>query len=110
MPGAILTAAGMVSCPHAAPGMLVASGARVLISGQPVALLSDMATIATCPLSSAPTPNPCVTVGWAQGSTRVLVSNQPLLLQDSVGLAKTAAQAPQGPALVVVAQTRVMGA
>ncbi len=109
MPGAILTAAGMVNCPHAAPGILAASGARVLVAGQPVALLSDMATVAGCPLASVTPPTPCVTVGWMQGSTRVAVAGQPVLLQDSVALAKTAAQAPQGPPLVVPAQTRVIG-
>jgi hypothetical protein len=109
MPGFVLTGAAMTACPHAAPGMLAPTGARVLIAGQPVALLSDIAAVAGCPFAPSAVPSPCVTLGWLSGSTRVLAQGQPVLLRDSIGLAKNAAQAPQGPAMILLTQTQVMG-
>lgn len=108
MPAPILTAAASVACPHAAPAMIAATGARVLVAGQPAALLSDLTIVAGCPLSAALPPSPCVTVTWLVGSTRVLVAGQPVLLLTSAGLAQNPAQAPQGPPLVIAAQPRVM--
>jgi hypothetical protein len=110
MPGFVVTGAAMTACPHAAPGMLAPTGARVLIGGQPVALLSDIAAVAGCPFVVVAAPSPCVTLSWPSGSTRVLVQGQPVLLQDSVGLGKNVAQVPQGPAVVLLTQTRVTGA
>ena len=109
MPGFILTQAAMVMCPHAAPATLLATGVRVLLSGQPVALLADQTIVAGCPLSSLPVPSPCLTVTWLTGSTRLLVGGQPVLLQDSLGLAKNPSQAPQGPPLVLMTQMRASG-
>lgn len=108
MPTPILTAAATVACPHAAPAMIAATGARVLVAGQPAALLSDFTTVAGCPLASLPTPSPCLTVKWLTGSTRVLAGGQPMLLLTSTGLALNPSQAPQGAPLVLAAQPRVL--
>ena len=108
MPVPVLTAAATVTCPHAAPALIAATGARVLVAGQPAALLSDLTTVTGCPQASLPTPSPCLTVKWLMGSTRVLVAGQPVLLLSSTGLALNPAQAPQGSPLVLSAQPRVM--
>jgi uncharacterized Zn-binding protein involved in type VI secretion len=109
MPAPILTLVASVTCPHAAPASIAATGARVLVAGQPAALLSDLTTVAGCPLASQPTPSPCVTVTWIAGSTRMLAGGQPVLLQTSTGLAQNPALAPQGAPLILAAQTRVLG-
>jgi hypothetical protein len=108
MPAPILTMAATVACPHAAPAAIAATGARVLVAGQPAALLTDLTTVAGCPLASPPTPSPCVTVIWITGSTRVLVGGQSVLLQTSTGLAQNPSLAPQGAPLIIAAQPRVM--
>lgn len=107
MPTFIVSQAATVVCPHLAPAALVCTGVRVLVSGQPVMLLSDMGAVAGCPLSASLPPTPCVTVSWVSGSTRVTVGGQPVVLQESVGLAKNPAQAPQGPPQILMTQLRV---
>jgi hypothetical protein len=48
-----------------------------------------------------------VTIQWLVPATRVRVGGQFVLLQSSTGLAKSAAQAPQGAPIVTVVQPRV---
>jgi hypothetical protein len=110
MPGPLLHVGASVLCPHAGPGQTVSSNARVLVSGQPVATVSDQTLVAGCVFNVSGAPHPCVKVLWLMPAARVLVSGQPALLQTSVGLCQSADQSPQGPAVVAAVQPRVIGA
>jgi len=106
----LVTANATVLCPHGGQVTIVATGSRVTIDGQPVALQPDTTTVAGCAFT-VPTgkPQPCVTVRWLTATTRVTVSGVPVLLQSSSSLASSAEQIPQGPANVVSTQLRVTG-
>jgi len=97
-------------CPHAGQVQTVSANSRVLVAGQPVAVLSDNFLISGCPFT-VPTgkPQPCIQVQWLAPATRVRVNGQPVILQNSTGLCKSAEQIPQGPPNVVVTQVRVRG-
>jgi hypothetical protein len=109
VPGPLLHVGAVVTCPHAGPASIVSSNARVLVSAQPVATLTDMTLVAGCAFSLPSGPHPCVRVQWLVPAARVLVNGQPALLQTSTGLAQAADQAPQGPPLVSAVQPRVIG-
>ena len=81
----------------------------MLVSGQPVATLSDMYLVAGCPFVVGPKPQPCVKVQWLVGAARVMVGGQPALLQTSPGLCQSAEQIPAGPPTVIAGQVRVKG-
>ena len=94
-----------LTCPHGgaidvpSPGNL-----QVLLNGQPARLLGDTYLVSGC--SNLP---PCRLVVWTRAATRVAVKGRPVLLVSSNGLCVTDAGIPQGPALVLQAQTRVNG-
>ena len=115
MPGLMLhTGAGM-QCTHAAPATIAPAQTRVLVMGQPVAVLSAQITVAGCPfqipIGTGTKPQPCVLVKWTMVSARVKVMGQPVLLQAApgpgAGICQSAEQIPQGPPVVTVLQTRV---
>ena len=110
MPGPLYHVGATGMCPHGAPVNTISTNARVLVSGQPVAVFSDTTTIAGCPFNipAIPKPQPCVTVRWLVPATRVLVNGTPALLQTSTGLCLSAEQIPQGPPTITVNQTRVI--
>jgi len=83
--------------------MPTAPNPRVLVSGQPTALISIPWAVVGCPLA-APPPPPCVTAQWVTGTTRVTSNGQPLVVQTG-----QAVSVPNGtPLIPVVMQTRVM--
>ncbi|MCG8689350.1 MAG: hypothetical protein MI892_31040 [Desulfobacterales bacterium] len=110
MPGPIyhVGAAGM--CPHGGQMTTAPGNPRVLVSGQPVATMADVSTIAGCPFNipAIPKPQPCVTVQWLTPATRVTAGGTPVLLQTSSGLCKSAEQIPQGPPIITTNQARVI--
>ena len=81
----------------------------MLVSGQPVATVADQTLVAGCVFNVSGSPHPCVKVQWLTPAARVLVNGQPPVLQASVGLCQSADQSPQGPAVVVAVQPRVIG-
>lgn len=93
-----------VTCAHGGQAMPTAPNPRVLVSGQPVTVLSTVYTVAGCPFP----PNsggPCVTAQWVVGAARVLAGGQPVLLQSSQAVCT-----PTGTPLIVAAtQPRVLG-
>ena len=110
MPGFLLHVGASAICPHSGQVSVSSSNTRVMVSGQPVATLSDTYSIAGCPFQiPGPTPQPCVKVQWTTPATRVRVNGQPVILQASNGLCQSAQQIPQGPPTVVATQTRVRG-
>jgi len=102
MPGFLVHVGATVLCSHGGQAQPTAPNSRVLVSGQPTVLLTSPYAIAGCGLP--PTAGgPCVTAQWVTGTTRVLSSGQPLLVQSGQAIC-----APTGvPLLVVVTQTRV---
>ena len=50
-----------------------------------------------------------MTIRWVTAATQTLVQNVPVLLQNSVGLCLSAAQVPQGTAIVVQVQQKATG-
>ena len=91
-------------CAHAGQAVPLTPNPRVLLSGQPVSLLSTPYSVAGCTLTP-PNGGPCVTAQFVVGATRVLANGAPVLLQTS-----TSVCAPTGTPLTVVAtQARVTG-
>ena len=111
MPGLLYHVNAPTTCAHGAPASTVTANTRVMVSGMPVATVSDTTTVAGCPfLTPEPKPQPCVHVQWLAPATRVLVNGQPALLQTSSGLCLSAEQVPQGPPVITSTQTRVTAA
>jgi uncharacterized Zn-binding protein involved in type VI secretion len=100
---------GTALCPHGGQVTVVPTNTRVLVSGQPVAIMSDTFTVAACVFQISGAPHPCVLVKFIAPATRVMVNGAPAILQTSAGLAQAADQAPQGPPSIVVTQVRVQG-
>lgn len=103
-----LTPGASLNCPHGGKATILPGAARVLVGGQPLALLSDMTMVAGCAFAVGPKPQPCVKLLWLVGTTRVLAGGQPALVQAATGLCQSAEQIPQGPPIIVPGQTRVL--
>jgi hypothetical protein len=109
MPGPLVHVGATAICPHGAQIMDIPTNTRVLVSGQPVATLADTYPIVGCPFNVGSAPQPCLTARWLVPAARVMVGGSPAILQTSTGICQGPTQAPQGPALVVSAQTRAVG-
>ena len=114
MPGPLLHVGAVGTCPHGMGQMaIVSSNARVLVSGQPVATMADLGTIAGCafqvPVGAGTKPQPCTTVKWLVPAARVQVNGQPALLLPGPHLCLSADQIPAGPPVISVCQARVIG-
>lgn len=101
MPGAIVHLGATVICSHGGQATPTAPFSRVLVSGQPICVISAPYVIAGCGLTgSAP---PCVSGQWLVGSTRVLAGGQPVVLNTGSSICT-----PTGtPMNVLVSQMRV---
>ncbi|MGW0521000.1 hypothetical protein [Crossiella sp. NPDC003009] len=98
-----------VTCPHGGQATVRPGQSRVAVSSQPVAVQTDVYTIAGCGFTVSGSPHPCVTIRWVQPSTAIRVNGVPALLENSVGLCLAADQAPQGPPRVITVQRRAGG-
>jgi hypothetical protein len=94
-------------CPHAGQVTVLSTMPRVQLNGMPAATMADVYIVAGCAFNVSGAPHPCVEVKWLMPALRVTVMGQPVILQTSMGLAKAADQAPQGPASILVVQPRV---
>ena len=103
MPGFLLHVGATVMCAHAGQAMPTVPNPRVLVSGQPTALIAAPWVVAGCPFVF-PAPGPCVTAQWVVGSVRVLSNGQPLVIQRGVAICAPTAT----PLVPVVMQTRVI--
>jgi hypothetical protein len=104
----ILTTTSTVMCPHGGMAQLITSNTEAQIDGAFALLLTDVHPIAGCPFAPV-VPSPCVSIRWVTGAVQTKLHEVPVLLQTSVGLCLNAAQAPQGPAVVVQVQQRALG-
>jgi hypothetical protein len=107
MAGQMLTVGATLQCPHGAKVSIVSENTRVMLGGQAAATFSDTYTIAGCPFTVGPKPQPCVRVQWLVPALRVLVNKKPVIVDNSTGLCMSAEQIPQGPPRVVATQVRV---
>jgi hypothetical protein len=109
MPGPVLHAGAVATCPHGGSLQIIAASPRVVVSGMPVAVLTDQGVIAGCVFTVPPAkPQPCVTTRWIVGATRVMASGQPVLINPPVALCLSAEQIPGGPPIIASTQTRVI--
>jgi hypothetical protein len=108
MPGPLAHIGNTTLCPHGVPVQTIPTNARVLVSGQPVILLSDTNLVAGCPFVVVAVPTPCIRVQWLTPAVRVLINGQPPLLQTSTGICFSAQSTPNGPPIVPVNQPRVI--
>ncbi|MDI5986285.1 hypothetical protein QLQ85_15940 [Halomonas sp. M4R5S39] len=105
MPGPLLHLGASVLCAHGGTATPTTPNPRVLVNGQPTAVMSAPWAIAGCPFNVSGGPSPCVTGQWVVAATRVMSNGQPLVLMDSQAVC-----APNGtPLSPVAAQTRVIG-
>jgi hypothetical protein len=105
MAGPLFHLGAVASCPHGGQVTTITSNARVLVSGMPVALLTDQFVVAGCTFSP-PAGFPCVLVQWTTPTAESLVTGQPTITAASVGLCIAANGAPNGPAIVASTQIR----
>lgn len=109
MPGPVLHAGAIATCPHGGMLNIVAASPRVLVSGMPVAVLTDQGLVAGCVFTIPPAkPQPCVTTRWLVGATRVLAGGQPVLINPAGALCFSADQIPGGPPIISSSQVRVV--
>jgi hypothetical protein len=117
MPGFLLHVNAGMQCPHAGLATIAPSQPRVLVSGQPVATMASLITVAGCPFQvpvpGGTKPQPCVTARWTMPAARVLVSGQPAAVVPALGagpgICLSPEQIPQGPPMVTAVQPRVIG-
>ena len=110
MPGLLLHVGATATCPHGMGQLsIVSSNSRVLVGGQPVATTADTGLIAACTFAPGGKPQMCVRVQWLVESTRVTVMGAPALLQTGTHLCQSADQVPNGPPIISVCQSRVVG-
>jgi hypothetical protein len=109
MGAAILTTNSTLMCPHGGSVNLQTSNVDVKIQDAPALLVTDIHSVAGCPFMIGSTSSPCVTVRWSVGATQTNVHGIAVLLQNSVGLCYSAAQAPQGPPTISQVQSVALG-
>jgi hypothetical protein len=112
MPGYVLTADTIATCPHGGQVTFSPSQTSVAILGAQALLVTDPASITGCAFTIGPTPSPCLSVQWiaATGSVRATVNSTSLVLTTTVGLCVSGAQAPQGPIVLSSYQQKVRAA
>jgi uncharacterized Zn-binding protein involved in type VI secretion len=106
-------AGASVQCTHGGPANIIPTQPRVLVTGMPVALMTDQIVVAGCAFTiPGPKPQPCVLVKWLMPSARVLINGQPAMVIPAPGtgpgLCQSAEQIPQGPPIVGTVQSRVI--
>ncbi len=103
MPGFIVHLGATVFCTHGGQATPTAPNPRVLVSGQPIAVLTTPYVVAGCAFAPPGGNGPCVTAQWIVGAARVFSNGAPVVVQSS-----TSVCAPTGtPLIPAVTQTRV---
>jgi hypothetical protein len=105
---ALLTVSSTMMCPHGGTVTAVPGQSQV-VADSPVLRVSDTCTIAGCSFNISGVPNPCVTVQWTLGASKVQAGGDFVLNESSMGLCLAATQAPQGSVLIVATQSVVSG-
>jgi len=102
MAGFLLHVGATVLCSHGGQALPTVPNPRVLVSGQPTALVTAPWVVVGCGLSAVPLP-PCVTGQWVLGTLRVTSTGQPFVVMSGQAVC-----VPTGtPLIPVVSQVRV---
>ena len=107
MGSAILQMGCTIQCPHGGQATAVPTNSKVKVDGAFALLPTDTYIIAGCSFMIGTVPSPCLTIQWLGEATKVKINGTGPLLESSSGLCKAATQAPQGPASISGAQTKV---
>jgi hypothetical protein len=107
MASAILQMGCTIQCPHGGQATAVPTNMKVKVDGAFALLPTDTFIIAGCSFMLGTVPSPCLTIQWLGEATKVKINGSGPLLESSTGLCKAATQAPQGPASISGAQTKV---
>jgi len=103
----LLTKSSIILCPHGGRVMHTPTGVSgKLGNGEIPMLLNDRYFVLGCSFAAGDYPSPCQQVNWAGGSKTRSINGVPVLTNASVGICVNAANAPQGPAVVSLCQTR----
>lgn len=106
----LLHVGATVQCFHGAPASAPTGAQRVKLSGDPLWTVDVTPSVTACPFTL---PNgvrqPCVTVRWTAGATRIKAGGRAVVLRNSPSQCLSAAQIPQGVASVAAAQHRAVG-
>lgn len=105
MAGNTLTTGATLQCPHGGQVQFAPGNLRVKLNGVPLATTADTALVVGCPFAPGGAPMPCVSVRWTVTDLQTKAGGSSMLSQGSVGLCLNAAQAPQGPVVVVSTQS-----
>ncbi|MDQ1287763.1 MAG: hypothetical protein QG622_1328 [Actinomycetota bacterium] len=112
MPGPILHAGSGLTCPHGVPAQVTPGSPRVLVSGMPVATMTDTYPVTGCPfqipVGAGTKPSPCLQIRWTVPATRVMVNGSPVVTAASTGSGVSPESAPQGPPVPAGVQVRVV--
>src|SRR6185503_3020257 len=116
MPGFVLHVNAVLQCSHAAKATVAPTQTKVLVMGQPAAVITNPIAVAGClfqiPFGVGTKPQPCVTVKWGMPAARVKLFGLPLAVAPNPGpgpgVCQSAGQIPQGPPIVGAVQTRVI--
>jgi hypothetical protein len=105
----VVTMATLIQCPHAIPGTLATTTAKVLVDGMPPLVSGDKGTVAGCPFT-VPTgkPQPCATALLTGLASKVLAENKPVLLLNPSDICQSADQIPNGPVVWGTIQAKVL--
>ncbi len=104
----IVTQGTVITCPHAIPATITASGSKLLIAGTPAALMGDKGTVSGCPFTTPePKPQPCVIAELTKAASKVTSGGTPVLLVNPSDLCKSG-QIPNGPVVWSSPQTKVL--
>ena len=80
----IVTQGTIITCPHAIPATITASGSKLLIAGTPAALMGDKGTVSGCPFTTPePKPQPCVIAELTKAAGKVTSGGTPVLLVNA---------------------------
>lgn len=103
----LLNTNSVIMCPHGGVVTHVpVTFTSYRIEGRRPMLLSDIYTLAGCPLDGGGG-GPCMHVGWVTASQKMMVRGVPVLTDQSIGLCQSAVGAVQGPAIIASCQLLV---
>jgi hypothetical protein len=106
--GEILTTISQIMCPHGGRAILLATNAKASTNGSFWLSETDINPIVGCPFCIGAGYSPCIRIEWSGGSNRTIVNGTRVLNRESIGICYNADNTPQGTAVVVTSQMRVI--
>ena len=107
--GAFLTTSATMMCPHGGTISATVADSKRATARAPVLTTSDLFVVGGCVFAPGGAAHPCVSVNWVAPAVKVTAGHAPALTIDSQGLCVAGDQAPQGPPILIPAQTQATG-